>query len=120
MTYVSDVAWGKRVVPKKKFYDRFKTKASKVGNNLGKNIKYMSKVAYNSGKSQAKKIQANQRSQGGYYRLHKTTKPKHLKNIKQVKYFKRKGKKFIPVYKKSKKVKVQRVQNSYNPFNLDF
>jgi hypothetical protein len=120
MSYVSDVAWGKRVVPKKKFYDRFKTKASKVGNTLGKNIKYMSKVAYNSGKSQAKKIQANQRSQGGFYSSHKNFKPK-INQVRKIKYFKKKGKKFIPVFKKSKhKVKIQRVQNNYNPFNLDF
>lgn len=103
--YIKDIASGKRVITprmrRKQRYNKAVGYAKKTASAVGKGAKSFGKDLVETGKV-----------------VYRDIKPKKVK-IKRYKVYRKKGKRFIPVYKKSKK-KFKKVSVNTDPFGLRY
>jgi len=107
MTNISDIAHGRTILTprmkRQRYVNYVKTKSKALGKTINKNVVYMGKKTY---------------AQRHYLKSRPLKKVK-IKSSRKLSHYKKKGKKFIPVYKKTKHIKhrAKPTRSNYDPFN---
>ena len=107
MTNISDIAYGRTILTprmkRQRYINSLKSKSKALGKTIHKNVVYMGKKAY---------------AQRHYLKPRQLKKAK-VKSSRKLSHYKKKGKKFIPVYKKVKHIKhrAKPTRSNYDPFN---